>query len=347
MKIFKDIGNFLLYIIKIFRVDIKVSIARSLLSSGVLLAIGGPTYNIFFINDNVEVQLQVDNTGYILLVLGVILIVISVLMLIKFYKSMSKNSYLYFSPLLKGMDTEMPIYAVDKEDKYSVNTQNIGGNVDSYRREDVADEYKYLKKSFEKRLDHSESNKVYMAVIGSFPYMYLLGTLLRNGHIQSFIMDYSNKKQEWYVLQPFGPESHHVVTNTSNSLDDEINNLAHNSSSDIGIALSYTYEIFPNTIPQTLQNNTLYLKNSFGLGHYLLSSEETQQSLIDELLQFFQRLSQNGKTIHLFVSAQASFCVNLGRRYQDNVTGKIVLHNYNSENKLYDWSIKFNRGEIS
>ena len=347
MGFLKSIGNFALFIVKLFRTDIKVSIARTLLSSGVLLASGGPTYNFFFKKEDIEVQLQVDNTGYILIGLGIILIIISVLMLIKFYKSVSKNSYLYFSPLLKGMDLEMPIYAVDKKDKYSVTTQNIGGNVDSYRREDVVDEYQYLKKSFEKRLDHSESRKVYMAVIGSFPYMYLLGTLLRNGHIQSFIMDFSNSKQEWYVLQPFGPESHHVVTNTSNSLDDEINNLAHNSSSDIGIALSYTYEIFPNTIPHSLQNNTLYLKNSFGLGHYLLSSEETQQSLIDELLQFIQRLSQNGKTIHLFVSAQASFCVNLGRRYQDNVTGEIVLHNYNSENKFYDWSIKFNRGNVS
>lgn len=347
MKFLKSIGNFLLFIVKLFRTDIKVSIARTLLSSGIILAAGGPTYNLLFIKDDIEVKLQVDNTGYILLGLGITLIIISVLMLMKFYNSVSKNSYLYFSPLLEGMDKEMPRYAVDKEDKYSVTTQNIGVNVDSYNKEEVIEEYNYLKKSFEKRLDHSESNKVYMAVIGSFPYMYLLGTLLRNGHIQSFIMDYSNEKQEWYVLQPLGPKSHHVVTNTSNSLDDEINILSQNSSSDIGIALSYTYDIYQNTIPDNLKNNTLYLQNSFGQGHYLLSSEETQQSLIDELLQFIQRLSQNGKTIHLFVSAQASFCVNLGKRYQNNVTGEIVLHNYNSESKLYDWSIKFNRGNVS
>ena len=35
MKILKSIGNFFLYILKIFRVDIKISIARTLLSSGV------------------------------------------------------------------------------------------------------------------------------------------------------------------------------------------------------------------------------------------------------------------------------------------------------------------------
>ncbi len=335
--------NFILFIVQLFRTDIKVTIAKTLLSSGVLLAAGGPTYILFFKNDDIKLQMQVDNTGYVLLGIGIILIIIAVLMLVKFYNSISEHSYLYFSPSLKGMNTEMPIYAVDKKDKYSVRTQNID-KIDSYNKIAVREEYNYLKKSFEKRLDHSESNKVYVAAIGSFPYMYLLGTLLRNGHIKSFVMDYSNDKQEWFMLQPFGPKVHHEIMNSSNSLEDELDRLANNNSEDVGIALSYTYEIYPNTISSTLENNTLYLKNSFGLGHYLLNSEETQQSLIDELLQFIQKLSKKDKRIHLFVSAQTSFCINLGKRYQDNVTGTIVLHNYDAGSKSYNWDIEFNKG---
>lgn len=337
-----NIKNFLLFIVQLFRVDVKITIARTLLSSGILLALGGPTYNIFFKNDNIEVRLHVDNTGYILLFLGIILIVLAVIMLIRFYYSSSKYSYLYFSPSLKGMSAEMPIYAVEKRDKYTVRTQNIGA-LDSYKKEDVLKKYNFLEESFKTRFDHSESNKIYMAVIGSFPYMYLLGTLLRNGHIKSSIMEYSNDKQEWYVLQPFGPKSYHELMNSANSCDDEIDRLANNKVSDIGIALSYTYEIFPNTIPYTFHGNILYLKNSFGIGHYLLNSDETQQALIDELLQFIQRLSKQGKRIHLFVSAQASFCVNFGKRYQDNVIGTVVLHNYNASIKTYDWYIEFNK----
>ncbi len=340
----EQLKNFILFIVQLFRTDIKVSIAKTLLSAGVLLAAGGPTYNIFFRHNDIELQAQVDNTGYVLLMLGIVLIVIAVLMLVKFYNSISGHSYLYFSPSLKGMNTEMPIYAVDKRDKYSVRTQNIG-EIDSYNKISVEKEYNYLTKSFEKRLDHSESNKVYMAAIGSFPYMYLIGTLLRNGHIKSFVMDYSNDKQEWFMLQPFGPKAYHKIMNSSNSIEDEIDRLANNNSEDIGIALSYTYEIYPNTISSTLENNTLYLKNSFGLGHYLLNSEQTQQSLIDELLQFIQKLSKNDKKIHLFVSAQTSFCINLGKRYQDNVTGIIVLHNYDAGSKSYNWVIEFNKGK--
>ena len=88
MEILKSIGNFGLFIVKLFRTDIRVSIARTLLSSGVLLAVGGPTYNILFIKDDIEVQLQVDNTGYILLGLGIILIIISVLLWL-YYSSLA------------------------------------------------------------------------------------------------------------------------------------------------------------------------------------------------------------------------------------------------------------------
>jgi len=82
-----------------------------------------------------------------------------------------------------------------------------------------------------------------------------------------------------------------------------------------------------------------------GIGHYLLNSEKTQQFLIDELLQFIQKLSKNGKRIHLFVSAQTSFCINLGKRYQDNVTGTVILHNYDAGLKSYTWGIEFNKGD--
>lgn len=338
-ELVKTIGNFILFVLQLFKMDVKVSIAKTILSSGVLLAVGGPTYNIFVEIDDIKANIQVDNTGYVLLVLGIVLILISVVMLIRFYTSITEHSYLYFSPSLKGMSTEIPIYAVDKKDKYTVRAQNIG-QIDSYNKASVIEEYTYLKKSFEKRFDHFESTKVYMAVIGSFPYMYLLGTLLRNGHIKSIIMDYSNAKQEWFTLQNYGPEAHHELLNSNSSIDDEINRLANNSSHDVGIALSYTYEIYSNAIPQTLQDNTLYLKNSLGIGHYLLNSEETQQSLINELLQLIQKLSKNNKKIHLFVSAQTSFCVNLGKRYQDNVTGNIILHNYDAHSKSYNWEIE-------
>jgi len=338
----EQLKNFIWFILQLFKTDIKVSIARTLLSSGILLAAGGPTYNLFFINDDIKLQLQVDNTGYILLGLGIVLIIIAVGMLISFYASVSKYSYLYFSPSLKGMNPELPVYAVDKKDKYTVRTQNIG-KIDSYIKKDVEEEYLFLKKSFEKRFDHSESNKIYMAAIGSFPYIFLIGTLLRNGHIKSSIMDYNNEKEEWFTLPPFGPVAHHEILNSSNALESEINRLATNNSNDVGIALSYTYEVYKNTIPLELQDSTLYLKNTLGIGHYLLNAEETQQSLINELLQIIQALSKNDKKIHLFISAQASFCVNFGKRYQDNVTGAIVLHNYDGESKQYNWAIELNK----
>lgn len=341
----ESIKGFIEFIFQLFKTDIKVSIAKSILGAGVLMASGGPTYNLFFMKDDIAMQLQVDNTGYILLIVGLILIGIAIMMLIRFYNSVSIHPYLYFSPSLQNMNTEIPIYAVDKRDKYTTRPQYIG-TINSYDKSIVISNYNFLQTSFEKRFDHADSNKIYMAVIGSFPFMFLMGTLLRNGHIKSHIMDYSNEKQEWFSLFPGGLPAHHEIMNTDKNIDDEIDSLSHNDSNDIGIALSYSYEVFKNTLPEELQENTLFLKNSLGIEPYLLNYEKTQQALITEIFQYIHKLRQNGKRIHLFVSAQASFCVNLGKRYQNNVTGTLVLHNYNAQQKKYNWNIQFDKGDV-
>jgi hypothetical protein len=308
--------------------------------------LGGPIYNLSVHTEKIDIKLQViDSTGDVLLYLGILLIVIGVGFLISIYKSVRIHPYLYFSPSLNNMDEEIPIYAVEKQDKHIVRPQKIGPT-NTYIKDIVKKEYVFMQTSFEKRIDHSESNKIYMAVIGSFPYMYLMGSLLRNGHINSLIMEYNNQSSQWKLLETFGPKATHVILNSNNQIDDEINRLSQNGSQDIGIALCYTFEIFKNTIDPSLQENTLYLKNSLGFGHYLLNSNTTQDNLINELLQYIQQLSQNGKRIHLFIAAQSSFCVNLGKRYQDNATGTIVLHNYDGDEKKYTWNIEFKKGDI-
>lgn len=338
--------NFVKFVLQLFKSDIKVTIARTILSSGLLLVIGGPIYSLSVTTEKMNLDLKVVNdTGDILFYLGFILIIIGVFLLISIYKSVKIHPYLYFSPSLSNMNEEMPIYAVENQDKYSIKPQKIGP-IKTYIKNEIIEDYNYMKKNFEKRIDHSESNKIYMAVIGSFPYMYLMGTLLRNGHIKSIIMEYSNRNNRWKRLDSYGTKASNEMLDSTLTISNEIFKLANNNSQDVGIALCYTFEIFKNTIDSPLKEDTLFIKNSLGIGHYFLNNEETQESLIDELLQYIHQLSQNGKRVHLFVAAQASFCVNLGKRYQDNATGTIVLHNYDNDKKRYTWEIEFNKGNI-
>jgi len=72
MKLIKIILNFIIFVLQLFKTDVKVGIAKTILSSGVLLAVGGPTYSIFVETDSIKANVQVDNTGYVLLGLGIV-----------------------------------------------------------------------------------------------------------------------------------------------------------------------------------------------------------------------------------------------------------------------------------
>lgn len=339
--------NFVRFIFTLFKSDIRVTIAKSFLGSGVILALGGTAYNFTIQTKDTNIAIKViDNTSDILLYIGIFLIIVGIILLVNIFKSVKINPILYFSPSLPGMSEEMPIYAVENQDKYSTIPQKIGP-IDSYNKDTIIKEYNFLQTSFRKRIDHSESNKIYMAAIGSFPYMYLMGSLPRNGHINSLIMDYDNKSSKWKLLEQYGPRATNISLKDNTSINEEIDTFANSTSNDVGIALCYTYEIFENTLPNNLKNNTIFLKNSLGIGHYYLNASDTQENLISEILQYIHRLSQNGKVVHLFVSAQASFCVNLGKRYQDNATGTIILYNYDNSLKTYTWKIEFNKGNVA
>lgn len=338
--------NFARFILTLFKANIKVTIAKSFLGSGIVLSLGGTAYDLTINTKDESIAIRaIDNTSEILLYIGIFLIIIGIILLINIYRSVKIHPILYFSPSLSNMSEEMPMYAVENQDKYSTIPQKIGP-IDSYNKEIVIEEYKYIKKSFDKRIDHSESNKIYIAAIGSFPYMYLMGSLLRNGHINSLPMEYDNNSSKWKRLEEYGPKATNITLKENSSIDQEIDILANNTSNDVGIALCYTYKIFENTLPDNLINNTIYLKNSLGIGHYYLSFNDTQEDLISEILQYIHKLGKNGKRVHLFVSAQASFCVNLGKKYQDNVSGTVLLHNYDAEAKEYSWNIEFNQGEV-
>lgn len=339
--------RFAVFVVQLFKIDVKLNIAKTLLTSGVVLAAGGPSFSLLISIEDATISAQIDNIGYITLGLGVALILISTFMLIKFYNSTKGYSVLYYSPSLEFTHDDVPVYAVDKKDKYTVRDSKIGP-INSYNTVEVIEDYNHLKRTFKKQMEHSDATHIYMAALGSIPYLYLLGTLLRNGNLESFIMEYINEDQKWTKLNYINClDAHNIIMNedANISIDDKIKKLTNSDSDEVAIALSYSYEIYKESIPQNFQESTLYLKNSLDIGLYRLNSAHTQQKLIDELHQIMHKLKRHNKTLHLFICAQASFCINFGKRYQDNVLDKLIVHNYNSETSKYNWAIEFNQGQ--
>jgi|GEM_PF-1053128 len=124
---------------------------------------------------------------------------------------------------------------------------------------------------------------------------------------------------------------------------DKMNQLKYNNSNEVGIAISNTYSIDKDSIPEHLKNNTLFLIlenpniNS-------CDSKRTQLHLIKQINILINELSNTKKKIHLFVSARASFTIRMGMNYTPRSTGEIVLHNYSKQKR--DWSISLHNNLV-
>ncbi|HIP43725.1 MAG TPA: SAVED domain-containing protein [Sulfurospirillum arcachonense] len=225
------------------------------------------------------------------------------------------------------------MYSKPRREKYKTTVNDLN-RINSYNKGEVIEDYKFNKTLLEKRIKNKESVKVYIAALGSFPYLFLLGALAKNAYSNVKFIDFNRYKDggKWYTLPLFKTTNdkitHKLLYNQDNTtINDEINRLNKNDA-DIGIALGYTFPIKKEVVPSTLKNSTLYLTASEEPRHDILSSEESQESLLKDISYYLNSLSKPNRNIHLFVSAQASMCMNIGKHYMDNAHGAILLYNY-------------------
>ena len=266
---------------------------------------------------------------------------------------MKKNAItLAYGIGIKNMDIHTPIKAIPRYEQFDCIKINLK-EIDSYNKDQVIRNYNFNKELLSDRTLNKNSQKVYVGALGSFPYLFLIGSLFRNAYSNIIILDYdrfNSNKSEWYKLPVFNDKKEkltHKLMYHDISIEERIKELNDNDSNEVGIALSYTFNINKNAIPKYLQNSILFLQHSYGTGHDKLSNEEVQKELLKELSTYISLLWSNHNKVHLFVSAQSSICINIGKIYMDNAHGTVVLHNYDNESKTYNWSIDFNKGLIS
>ena len=95
-----------------------------------------------------------------------------------------------------------------------------------------------------------------------------------------------------------------------------------------------------------LVDDTLFLVLEDSLGINNVEGQITRESLLEQLTNIMGEISNKKSKIHLFVSARASFCINLGTRYMPKTYPTIVLHNYNKDTRKRDWYITLDNGEL-
>ncbi|MBE0513908.1 SAVED domain-containing protein [Sulfurimonas sp.] len=238
---------------------------------------------------------------------------------------------------------------VPRREKSKINPVDLK-RIDSYDVNEVKKNYYFNRELIQERIENKESSRAYLAALGSFPYLFLLGTLVRNAYSNTKIMDFNRYKDggKWYVLPPMSTNAEkivHMLHYGANTIDAEIYRFNQNNE-DIGIALSYTFLMEKTTIPIELRNNTLYLRLSVEPRHDNVASEEIQTELLKDISYYLRTLAKPGRNIHLFVAAQASMCLNLGVNYMDNAHGQLIVYNFDRDILQHNWAVKIKNEEI-
>lgn len=341
--------NFFLYIWGVLRGDTWVRLFGNMIVGGLFLAGGGLTLAFEY----ESLSFSMDGGSSSLVIFGFIVTGLGIIGAWFHYMKKSQNPIvLYYGRWypFANMDENPPVYALPRREKAFVRAAPIANGVDSFDANQALNEMNYIQASIQRdRKDHKGAPHVYLAALGSFPYLFGLGACFRSAHTPLTILEHDRGDNKWKVMPKFSDDNpHHIVAGDLDTpLHQAMEDLMQKQGDECGLALAYTFNITKEDIPEYLQNNTLILNHSMGVGHDLLANEVVQKTLLGELSVILTDLGKVKKKVHLFVSAQASICINMGKRYQDNAHGTLILHCYNSKSKSYPWAIEFNGKDYS
>lgn len=115
---------------------------------------------------------------------------------------------------------------------------------------------------------------------------------------------------------------------------------------DIGIAIGFTCRVKKDQLPENLQEHTLFISSSIELDRLLIKNQENIHCLANKIQRIIDDFSAKKECtrIHLFLSVQTSFAMELGRKYQEGMHKNWVIHNYNG--KEYSWALELSKEEL-
>ena len=338
----KNFYNFIIKFFELWKSDTITSIGKYLIGTGIVLLTGIGIFNVAYEGVAFQYSDEGNIIGYLFLLSGFIVII---------YRTFTKKNTvtLVYGRGLENMNNHSPIEAIPPYLHFDCIEVNLK-EINSYKRDKLIENFNFNKQLMADRILNKNSKKVYIGALGNLPYLFLLGSLFRNAYSEVITLDFNRYKSKWYKLPSFYEKeiliTHKEISKKDKSIEEIILEFNDNDNNEVGIALGYTFATNKNAIPEVLKNNTLFLETSFDRGHDILSSEEVQTKLLKELSSYMASLWEGHDKIHLFVSAQSSMCINIGKNYMNNAHGVLVLYNYDNNLKSYNWNIEYDRGKI-
>jgi len=342
--------NWTLKVIATFKKDIGFKIGSFLVATGVFILSGGFVFSAKYQNAAGEtLEISYDNAlSWWLIGLGTVFCFAGLLVLVNRYYlfGKTKDAILIYASGFQNQYPGPPVASLPLIDRFTATTI-IFSIEDSYDTSEIILEYAYYKKLIANRQDYETAKTIYLAGLGSVPYLFSVGALFRDGHAIVTLLEHE-RTTGWHTLKHFGEENPliYLLNNQKIDLDAAILKIQANKHNQIALALSFTFDIVITQLPQGMGTNTLFLVPGSGSSYDAFSSENVQNKTMKLVAHTMQRLAAKADEVHLFIAAQSSVVMNLGRLYQNGAHGPLVIHNYDPDQKKYAWAIRFNKGNI-
>lgn len=332
--------------------DIPTRIALNILSFGVVLLGGSGIGYIASLSytssngDTLKLELNIGDICMTVAVLGVLLTLTGLIMATKRFRILEaagnlKDTALIFFPGFPNMNDQIPVDALPKNIQSKIINVHFD-KMDSYNPETLTAKYSFNTETIKQRISHSGTKTAYLAALGSIPYLYLTGTLFRNGHLHLRVLEHDRNEDKWHLLDTAGMPKSLAYQYTDKTDRNEILQVIESShSEDVGVAISFTNKIRPCELPEMIRDRTISVGLNSEFEFDALPCESVQDEIVNEIAHFLTSISKCTSRIHLFICAQASIAIKLGRLYQNGMMGEIVIHNYDAPSKSYNWAIHF------
>jgi len=193
---------------------------------------------------------------------------------------------------------------------------------------------------FKNYILHDQGQKLYIGGLARIPFLVAYGAMLRNITSEIIYFDKFHRDGSYGLLSD---ENKQISFKKFDSVDKV------NSSGEIGIAICFTTEININQIPKELRGFTNILFSNQGNSRNLIKNQDNLQKLSTQVGELIDRLSSiNGcNKIHLFLSVQSTFAIEIGRRYQEGTQQNWVIHNFDPPSQAYTWAIELSKSGVS
>lgn len=339
-----ELINIIMYYCEKFKTDTYIKVATIMLIGGLGLAFG---QTIYVTNGSASFLYDGASSVFDYFISSVVIAYALFIIYKKFILEISKSNYLFYVSD-NNFNTEDIMKRGFIPSGGRINLIPYEKKIDTYSPDEVIKAYQVSEDNIKNRTMNKSVKNTYLAGLGSFPHLFACGSLFGSGYASNVtILDYDRNNTKWYKLPLLGKYTKYILVNDVINLEDKISNLIRDNDKDVGIAICNTFSIIKESIPEYLREKTIFIEPDLGKGIDIADNKYTQDLLIKQLVHIMGELSNTKQRIHLFVSARASFCINLGRAFMPRTHSTVILYNYSNDTKDRDWAIQLKDRQLT